>query len=129
MTVSSAIAVCRFINIKYPFYKIKKLAVVIGCIISATTYMILVTLLFSQKGKVEPYAVWHQYSVQTYYLEFDAPTNSRKQLRIEVRIFLMTATRAVIVGTGIVISLMSVLQLSWTATTAESEEKISKKVQ
>ena len=121
MTISSAIAVCRFINIKYPFYKIKKLAVVIGCIISATTYMIPVTLLFYQIGKVEPYAVWHRYSVQTYYLDFTTGKQSR------VMIYLVKATRAVIVGTGVVISMMSVLQLSWTATTAESSRENIKK--
>ena len=118
MTISSAIAVCRFINIKYPFYKIRKVAVVAGCIAVAITYMILITLLFSPIGKKKPYAVWHRHSVQTYYLDF---THTGKQPRFMT--YLVKATRAVIVGTGVVISLMSVLQLSWTATTAESSRE------
>ena len=122
MTVSSAIAVCRFINIKYPFYRIRKLAVVAGCIAVAITYMILITSSFSQIGKKKPYAVWHRYSVQTYYFDF-TPTGKRSRFMI----YLLTATRAVIVGTGVVISLMSVLQLSRIATSAElSRENIKK---
>ena len=126
MTVSSAIAVCRFINIKYPFYKIKKLAVVIGCIISATTYMIPVTLLFYQIGKVEPYASWNRYSTQTYYLELNHGVSGQPS-HVFVLFILLKVTRIVIVGFGVVISMMSVLQLSWTATTAESSRENIKK--
>ena len=123
MTTSCAIAACRFINIKYSFYEIKKLAVVIGCIIAATTYMSLIALLFSRIGKVNPHVVWHRYSVQTMYLDLatSQPTHTY------VLFILMKTTRVVIVGTGVVISLMSVLQLSRIVTTEDSSRENIKK--
>ena len=126
MTASSAIAICRFINIKYPFYKIKNLAVIAISIITATTYMILITLFFSQMGKAKSLVVWNRHTILTFYMNLDTSA-SRRQSHTYSLLILIRAIRTVIVGTGVVISLMAVLQLSRITTTSElSRENIKK---
>ena len=64
IVTSTALAVCRYIRIKFPFYVIKKMRVFICCIITIATqlgFIILYTF-----GKKDFTVIWFRYSVQAF---------------------------------------------------------------
>ena len=114
IVASTALAVCRYIRIKFPFYTIKKMRVIICCIIAVMTQLAVIILYTS--GKKDFTVIWLWYSVQAFIFR-DEPS-----IAITYLAFTRLMIIALIVFIGIIASVLSVLELRKSSNVANSSK-------
>ena len=114
IVTSTALAICRYIRIKFPFYAIKRMRVFIcGLVTVATQLGLIISYSFVKKDfKV----IWVRYSIQA--LNLSNETSILKKYLILTRVVIV----AVIVSMGIVVSVLSVLELRKSSKVANSSQ-------
>ena len=103
IVASTALAICRYIRIKFPFYAIKKMTVCICCVITVTTQLGFIMSYSFIKKDVKVF--WYRYSVQAFNISFEAMI-AGKYLLI-TRLIVSSVTVCI----GIIVSVLSVLEL------------------
>ena len=101
LITSTALAICRYIRIKFPFYAIKKMRVFICCIIAIVIQLAFIISNASKNKNLK--LIWIRYSVQVLF----ASDVEVSYLLLLVRMIILV----VIVSTGIIVSILSVLEL------------------
>ena len=121
MVASTALAICRFISIKFPFYAIKKTNVFLGC---SVTFMILSALWFAYAapfGKTYPKLVWFRYNMHALYYDRDTRTFGNTLLVTRIAIHIIMSFIAIIV------SILSILELKKSSSATNSSRENIKK--
>ena len=103
LVTSTALAICRYIHIKFPFYAIKKVRVFICCVTTIATQLTLIILYTFVKKNFK--VIWFRYSVQAF--SFNNGVSSVIHYTIITRRIIIAA----IVSIGIIVSVLSVLEL------------------
>ena len=109
LVTSTALAICRYIRIKFPFYAIKKIRVFICCIIAIVIQLAFITLY--KLGKKDLKLIWFRYSVQVFIFG-----DVEVSYLIIARLIILVA----IVFTGIMVSVLTVLELRKSSKVANS---------
>ena len=110
LITSTALAICRYIRIKFPFYAIKKMRVFICCIIAIVIQLAFIISNASKNKNLK--LIWIRYSVQVLF----ASDVEVSYLLLLVRMIILV----VIVSTGIIVSILSVLELRKSSKVANS---------
>ena len=121
MTASFALAVCRLINIKYPFYSVHKIRVHLGCSATVMFQMILQLLYSSPLNKTKPEILWTRYSAQAAY--FGVERNARDEILYQLKI----VGGLMLTITGFFASITTIIELNRSLPRADSSRENIKK--
>ena len=121
MVTSTALSICRFIRIKFPFYEIKKIKVIIVCSVTVTIQAALIVLYNAALGMTDPELVWMRYCVQAFYYD---PNSSFNHGYVAIT---RVAINIILGSIGIITSILSVLELKKSSQIAKSSKESYKK--
>ena len=117
MVTSNALAVCRFVSIKFPFHEIKKLRALIGCTVAVAVQMALLISYTIAFTGTDTMLIWICYNMQSFYFE----TNDKEMHFICIRITLFVLLAA----TGILVSGLSIGELRKPSRVRDNFKKIA----